>query len=144
MSRMKPILHRDFQVNERVEYDFGSISGEYSSGIKGTGRIIGIASKHVIFTYIVLLDKPLELPDFEGWEALIVPGGQLKPIDDREAQDARILRVLKLSEDYVRSSPQNESRAKTAFDMALASLSPDERKRLAEMGPEDRKKLRGT
>jgi hypothetical protein len=45
-------LRRTFNVDDRVFFDFGSLSG--------TGTILGLALDHVIKSYIVLLDRPIE------------------------------------------------------------------------------------
>lgn len=45
-----------------------------------TGTISGVASCHVIFFYIVTLDKPLPFAGYEGWKAVSVAGTLLRPL----------------------------------------------------------------
>jgi hypothetical protein len=67
---IKPSMHKEFAINERVAFEEGSV--------KGTGTIIGIASVHVFFTYVILLDNPLKLEGFENWRGIVMSGCQLK------------------------------------------------------------------
>ena len=53
----QPTLHKPFSVNTRIKLP------HYFSSDKDTplfGTVVGIASMHVIFNYIVLLDKPIQ------------------------------------------------------------------------------------
>ena len=71
--RMKPALHEDFEIDQKVTIDL--------DGLKATGTIIGISSAHIIFSYIVLFDEPLKVPDYDKlWKAVTIFGGQLKKI----------------------------------------------------------------
>ncbi len=72
----KPTLHKEFFVNQRVRYTYGDI------GVTGTGTIIGIASMHVIFVYIVLLDEPIDSEIVKGWRGLAIPGTQLQELKE--------------------------------------------------------------
>lgn len=74
MEKLKPTMHEDFKINQRVSFDV-------AENIKGTGRIIGVSSKHVIFIYIVLLDKSLDIEGYRDWSAIPVSGCHLKKED---------------------------------------------------------------
>ena len=69
---MKPGLHREFWINELVWFDLGDGSIRH-------GRITGIATQGIIFTYIITLDEPLDAPESNApWETVCLPGGMLK------------------------------------------------------------------
>lgn len=64
---LKPAMHRDFAIGDRVTFDQG--------GVTGSGRIAGVVSNVGQFiSYIVILDKPLTVPAYEGWEACAILG----------------------------------------------------------------------
>lgn len=69
----KPEMHEDFKIDQRVSFDVAEL-------IKGTGQIIGVASMHVIFHYIVLLDEPLDVLGYEKHRAISVSGCSLKKL----------------------------------------------------------------
>jgi len=66
-------MHPDYPMELRVVID-KSIHPN-----NPTGTIVGIASMHVIFCYIVLLDKSL-IVEGETYRALSIPGTLLKPM----------------------------------------------------------------
>jgi hypothetical protein len=69
---MKPTLHREFQIDERVKFDVGP-------GVERSGTITGIAFQHVIFSYIITLDEPLYVPEHDKpWTTVVMPGGCLR------------------------------------------------------------------
>ena len=69
---MKPSLHYDFQIDDHVVFDIGSNK-------VCTGTITGIASQHIIFTYIITLDEPLTVEGHAKlWRTVTMPGGCLK------------------------------------------------------------------
>jgi len=47
-----------------------------------TGTVVGIASLHVIFSYIVLLDSPLQT-EYGEWKAIVVHGPSLETPDGK-------------------------------------------------------------
>jgi hypothetical protein len=68
---LKPSLHHDFQIDDRVFFDIGSNK-------VCSGTITGIASQHIIFTYIITLDKPLTVDGYaKPWRTVTMPGGCL-------------------------------------------------------------------
>ena len=69
--KYKPSMHEDFDVGLRVV-----VGREVHPGLL-TGTIAGIASMHVMFTYIVLLDTPIPM-DGETWSAITVSGCSLR------------------------------------------------------------------
>jgi len=71
----EPSFHKNFQINQRVSC---CICPE--TDIRITGTIIGIASMHVIFNYVILLDESLTLLGYEGWRGLSIPGTELKEL----------------------------------------------------------------
>ena len=60
---MEPTLHKPVPMETRVRY----------AGTDHVGTIVGVASMHVVFMYIVLLDTPIDSP--EGRVRAIVAGG---------------------------------------------------------------------
>lgn len=52
MTRLTPTLHKDVPLQTRVRVDAQYLGKEV------TGTVAGIASIHVIFHYIVILDQP--------------------------------------------------------------------------------------
>lgn len=69
---MKPTLHKDFQIDERVKFDI-------EHGVERSGTITGIAYEHAIFMYIVTLDEPLAVSGSnKPWRTIVVPGGFLR------------------------------------------------------------------
>lgn len=73
VPQLKPTLHPDYAVPSRV------IVHPSMTGREMSGEIVGIATCHIIFTYIVLLDEPLQVPGYDKpWRAISVPGGCLR------------------------------------------------------------------
>lgn len=72
IPQLKPTLHEEFHVGDEV----------LVSDIPGVerGTIVGIATCHVVFSYIVELPKELPVPNFPGkaWKCVSVVGGMLK------------------------------------------------------------------
>jgi len=66
-------MHPDYPMETRVIVD------ESVHPSKPLGTIIGIASMHIIFCYIVLLDSPVMVQG-ETYRAISVPGILLKPL----------------------------------------------------------------
>lgn len=78
MERLKPTLHEDFEIGQRVAFDFG-----VEELLKGTGTIVGVATMHIIGTYIVLLDRPILVPNYDKpWKAITVLGSFMRKIDN--------------------------------------------------------------
>jgi hypothetical protein len=76
-QRLTPTLHPDFEIGIRVKAELGE-------GVTVTGKITGVSHMHVIFSYIILLDEPLEVPGWKTpWETIVIPGGQLTPIEKK-------------------------------------------------------------
>lgn len=73
MSILTPTLHKPVPLQIRVKVP-GIYIGDSTS--EATGRVVGIASMHVIFTYIVLLDKTVETAEGPT-DAVVVPGSEL-------------------------------------------------------------------
>lgn len=69
----QPQLHAAIPMESRVQVD-ASIHL-----MAPTGTVIGVASMHVIFIYIVFLDQTLLIDD-EWVRAITVPGSQLQII----------------------------------------------------------------
>lgn len=72
IPQLKPTLHEEFHVGDEVEIsDIPYVSH---------GTIVGIATSHVVFSYIIELPKPISVPNYPGqdWKCVIVFGGQLK------------------------------------------------------------------
>lgn len=67
-----PSIHEDFQMGAKVVVD----KSAHPDGLQG--EIIGIATKHVFFTYIVLLDHPLTMDDGLAHKAITMPGMLLR------------------------------------------------------------------
>ena len=69
-----PIFHKSIPmgtvviVSERLNKKLTSLSGE----------VVGVASTGPIFNYIVLLDEPINDPDFGAVKAISVPGTHLE------------------------------------------------------------------
>lgn len=81
---MKPTLHRDWQVGQRIQADL-------NEGFFVPGRIAGIAMEHAIFIYIVLLDTPIQVPGHDvPWEAVTVPGGQIHEVPTFEVSNVHV------------------------------------------------------
>lgn len=68
-----PTLHDEIPLGSRV-----IVPASYCSTEPVSGRVVGIASIHVIFQYIVLLDTPIE-SEYGLNEAISVPGTLLRP-----------------------------------------------------------------
>lgn len=77
---MKPTLHLPIPLETRVRVIrafFAPIPRED----RFVGTVVGIATMHVIFTYIVLLDTPWQDPDFGLTRAIVVQGTGLESED---------------------------------------------------------------
>lgn len=76
---MEPTLHKSVPLQTRVR------TIKDSGYPVVTGRVVGVASIHIIFTYIVLLDEPILLPgaweEVERHDAITVPGTALETED---------------------------------------------------------------
>lgn len=66
-----PTMHRPIEMNTEV-----IVPADYL-GHEARGRVVGIASIHIIFHYIVLLSEPYSHPDWGQISALSIAGGQL-------------------------------------------------------------------
>lgn len=76
-ENLKPAFHRPIPLETRILIPKGTISDKDRTGI-----VVGIATKHVIFTYIVLLDEGSEFVDSDGvHRAINFPGNLLHEID---------------------------------------------------------------
>lgn len=67
--RLKPTLHYDFKVGQRVKALLGD-------GKERLGTITGVASVHVVSSYIITLDEPFrpsEYSDMEPWTTIAIP-----------------------------------------------------------------------
>lgn len=74
---MAPTLHKPVPMGSRVY-----IPEYFSSKRKKlAGTVVGVASLHVIYTYIVLLDEPLASEEFGEVKAVVVNGPELEGID---------------------------------------------------------------
>lgn len=81
---MKPTLHLPIPLETRVRvirnfFGPSTVTGKRED--KFVGTVVGIATIHVIFTYIVLLDTPSEDPDFGLCRAIVVQGTGLESED---------------------------------------------------------------
>lgn len=72
---MKPTLHKPVPMNTNVRIPEGWF------GHSVTGRVVGVSTMHVIFHYIVLLDKPYDDNDFGVIQAVTVSGPDLESAD---------------------------------------------------------------
>ena len=66
-----PSMHREVPMGTRVIVPAG-----YASVAELKGTVVGIASMHIIFSYIVLLDEPAP-SEYGDLRAVTVPGPQL-------------------------------------------------------------------
>lgn len=73
INGLSPSMHPDYEMQSRVVFSIGD-DREF------TGRIVGIAFAHVIFSYIVLLDEPWPEPGYEGHTAVPVMGSMIKRV----------------------------------------------------------------
>lgn len=67
---LEPTLHKPIDLGTRVKIDPEYLKKEAS------GRVVGIAFRHVIFGYIVLLDVPFQ-DEYGTHEAISVIGSHL-------------------------------------------------------------------
>lgn len=79
MSTPKPTMHRPVPMNTHV------VIPALFLGKEVTGTVVGIASVHVIYQYIVQLDRPHQDPDLGEIRVILVDGCQLL---DAEGQPA--------------------------------------------------------
>lgn len=63
-------LRRTFNVDDRISFDF---DGRF----KGTGTVLGLALDHIVKSYIVLLDTPVQ-----GQKAILVGNTLMESISD--------------------------------------------------------------
>lgn len=71
MEAYQPTLHKPVPMGARVKLTAPYVQDE------AYGEVVGISSTHVIFNYIVLLDKPVESP-YGTIRALSVVGSHLE------------------------------------------------------------------
>lgn len=75
MNKLEPTLHKPVSMETRVRVNlFDNKSKDY------TGIVVGIASLHILFTYIVLLDEQLNINE-DVCRAVTVPGPLLRSED---------------------------------------------------------------
>jgi hypothetical protein len=70
--RYEPALHKNVPMGARV------VVPSYAGG--GTGTVVGISSVHILFSYIVLLDVPIDSP-YGITSAVCVGGPELNDVD---------------------------------------------------------------
>ena len=71
-TKNMPTMHKPVPMGARVKIpDYYGMGGEW-------GVVAGIASTHVIFHYIVILDKPFNDPDYGEVKAVSVIGSELE------------------------------------------------------------------
>lgn len=70
MPRLTPTLHADVPLQTRVRVDAQYLGKEV------TGIVAGIASLHVVFSYIIILDEPYQ-HEGETYTAIIAIGSHL-------------------------------------------------------------------
>lgn len=70
MDILQPTLHKPIKLGTRVRVDPNIL------GKAVFGKVVGIAFKHVVFGYIVLLDKAIE-DEYGIHEAISVVGSAL-------------------------------------------------------------------
>ncbi len=69
---MTPTMHKPIPMNTRVV-----VPKHYINKENAKGTVIGIATKYVIFQYIVLLDSPIET-EYGECRAIVVIGSELR------------------------------------------------------------------
>jgi hypothetical protein len=69
---MKPSLHKPVPMESRV-----IVPKHYLDRDDVKGTVVGVASMHVIFTYIVLLDEPIDT-EYGTCRAIVVNGPELR------------------------------------------------------------------
>jgi hypothetical protein len=74
----KPTMHPDYPIGLRVMVKIAPENNE-----QFVGTITGVASAHIVFTYIITLDKPLTLPGYEGWGTIPGWGTLVQPLDSQ-------------------------------------------------------------
>lgn len=74
---MKPTLHKSIPMNTAVRLPVDWL------GHEATGVVVGVATMHVVFMYIVLLDVPHQDKDFGEIRAVTVGGPQLESVDGK-------------------------------------------------------------
>ena len=75
MIAIQPTLHKPIPMGAKVR-----VPDNYL-GRPATGEVVGIASMHVIFIYIVLLDVPYEDKDYGTFRAITVQGSELSDLN---------------------------------------------------------------
>lgn len=76
-----PTLHKPVPMNSRVFIPDYYIIDEISDNQRRLGgTVVGIANIHVIFTYIVLLDEPIQT-EYGEFKAVVVNGAELEAED---------------------------------------------------------------
>jgi hypothetical protein len=73
---MKPTLHKPVPMGTRVR-----LPKHYDLLSCNTGEVAGVASQHVIFQYIVILDVPFESDSLGICKAVTCTGGELESED---------------------------------------------------------------
>jgi hypothetical protein len=71
-----PTLHPDYEIQSRVAF---TLTGHVDEPER-TGKIIGIANINIAFTYIVLLDEPLDVETHQKHEAIVLWGTLIKRV----------------------------------------------------------------
>lgn len=72
---LQPTLHKPVPMNSRVRLPLEWCPGP-AVGIPAKGTVVGIASVHVVFQYIVLLDTPI-ISEYGQQRAVVCGGPQL-------------------------------------------------------------------
>jgi hypothetical protein len=69
----QPTMHKDYKIGDRVEF--------LLAGQKIQGEIGGISHQNIAFTYLVLLDIPLDVPGYDRpWKVVSIWGTELRPL----------------------------------------------------------------
>lgn len=74
-ERLIPELHDTFFVGDRVQ-----INGMNDKIDGYQGEIVGIATAHIMFQYIIELDEPMSAPSNhpgKSWKCVVISGGCL-------------------------------------------------------------------
>ena len=75
------MIHEDFPIDSFVSFLMGNVCG--------SGRVAGIASDHIFRTYILILDKPLDVPGYKDWSAVACPGQCMTLLTNEEHKDIK-------------------------------------------------------
>lgn len=80
--KLEPTLHKPIPLQTRVTVEV--------YGKQHLGTIGGIASMHVIFTYIVVLDEPYEDPDYGLTSAIVIHGPMCRGLNGEHWRNEEI------------------------------------------------------